>query len=211
LRLPRTFLVAATACCLLASVATAALPARPSPGTDRNFYLVAGVEALSYSLDPRGATGFMDAGLDVADTDPHALIGIGWVFARPIRLDLLAGGGAASVARPGVDVGVGRASADLHLSLFERRRLVIEGTVSVGFQGLVYQGLGDDQLVPGSEVGLGATLRLDLPGPLALLTTYRWQQARFQRTSIELDDETAVDVHPTAAFHGVRMLLSWDL
>lgn len=206
----RAFLAAA-ACCALASAATASLPARPSPGSDRNFYLVAGVEALSYSLDPRGATGFMAAGLDVTDTEPHALIGIGWVFARPIRLDLVAGGGPASVARPGVDVGLGRASADLHLSLLERRRLVVEGTVSVGFQGLVYRGLGDDQLVPGSEVGLGATLRLDLPGPLGLLTTYRWQQARFQRTSIELDDETAVDVHPTAAFHGVRVLLSWDL
>jgi len=207
---PRAFL-AASLCCALASVATASLPARPSPGNDRNFYLVAGVEALSYSLDPRGAMEFMAAGLDVTDTEPQALIGIGWVFARPIRLDLVAGGGPASVDRPGVDIGLGRASADLHLSLFERRRLVVEGTVSVGFQGLVYQGLDDDKVVPGSEVGLGATLRLDLPGPLGLLTTYRWQQARFQRTSIELDDETTVDVHPTAAFHGVRVLLSWDL
>lgn len=207
---PRAFL-AATACCLLTTLATAALPARPSPGSDRNFYLLAGVEAVSYDLDPRGAGEFVAAGLDITDTEPQVLIGIGWVFARPIRLDLVAGGGQASVSRPGVDVGLGRASADLHLSLLERRRLVLEGTASVGFHGLVYQGPGDEQLVPGSEVGLGATLRLDLPGPLGLHAAYRWQQARFQRTSIDLDDETAVDVHPTAAFHGVRVLLSWDL
>lgn len=206
----RAFLAAA-ACCLLVTVVAAALPPRPSPGSDRNFYLVAGVEALSYDLDRRGADEFMAAGLDITDTEPQVFIGIGWVFARPIRLDLVAGGGQVRVSRPGVDVGLGRASADLHLSLLERRRLVLEGTASVGFHGLVYQGLGDEQLVPGSEVGLGVTLRLDLPGPFGLHTTYRWQQARFQRTSIDLDAEAAVDVHPTAAFHGVRVLLSWDL
>lgn len=208
--LPRA-IQAVAACCLLAAVATASPPARPGPGASRNFYLLGGVESLAYRLDPRGAVGFVDAGLDVVGTDPQVLVGVGWVFVRPVRLDLLAGGGQVEVARPGMDVGLGRAVAGLHLALIERRRLVLEGTLSVGFHGLVYQGAEDDKVVPGSEVGLGATLRLDLPGPFALHTAYRWQQARFQRTSIELDPETVVDVHPTATFHGVRVLLSWDL
>jgi len=196
---------------VMASPAWASLPPRPVGDEANNFYIFLGVDNLDYRLDLRGATGFAAAGLDVRTVEDQGMIGVGWVLARPVRLDLVAGGGIVDVDREGVDCSLGRASVDLHLAVAENRWLSVEGTLSMGVHALIYEGLVEDEAIPGLEVGVGSTVRLNLPGPLGLMTTYRWSQARFHRANIELDDETVLRVHPTAAFHSVRMLLTIDL
>ncbi|MEZ4388595.1 MAG: hypothetical protein R3D98_13695 [Candidatus Krumholzibacteriia bacterium] len=196
---------------LVATVAAAAWPGRPGPDTGRNFYLLAGAESLDYRLDPRGADGFAAAGLDLERADGQGVLGVGWVFAYPVRLDLTLAGGQALVSRPGVDCAIVRIGADLHLAVYETRAVSCEGTLTLALHAIGYRGLPNDEFLPGGEVGLGATVRLGLVGPFGLMTTYRWEQTRFQRTNVELDDGSVLRVHPTAAFHSVRVVLTWDL
>ena len=194
--------------CVLPAVAG---PPRPGPGDGSNFHVHAGFEWLDYRLDPRGADDFVAAGLDPRAADPQVFLGVGWVFARPLRLGLSVGGGQLDVGRPGTDCALGRVQADLHLAVLEAGEFSVEATASLGAHAIVYSGLPDDEPLAGGEVGLGGTLGLPLPGPLGLTATYRWQRVRFGRTVVELDQSHAIDVHPTATSHGVRVLLTWDL
>lgn len=189
----------------------AAGPPRPDPGDGSDFHVQAGVEWLDYRFDPRGADEFVTAGLDPRASDPQVFLGVGWVFARPLRLGLTVGGGRLDVDRPGADCSLGRAQADLHLALLEAGAFSVEATASLGAHAIVYSGLPDDEPLAGGEVGLGATVGLPLPGPLGLTATYRWQRVRFARTVVELDADAAIDVHPSATSHGVRVLMIWDL
>lgn len=201
---------------LLALVALAApllagQPPRPEGDEKNNFYILAGVELLDYRFDPREAEGFAAAGLDITEAQEQGLIGVGWVLASPVRLDLVAGGGTASVAREGVTVGLGRAAAELHLTLLETSWLALEVSTLVGAHALIFEGLEEDEAIGGAEVGLGGTVRLSLLEPLSLMASYHWSQARFQRANINVTADQELRVHPTASFHGYRILLAIDL
>lgn len=184
---------------------------RPRDGRGSNFQLLFSLEAVDYDLDPRGAADFTAAGLDLEGARSQYMLGVGWAFARPVRLDMMLGGGIVDPSDPALDVGMARAVAAIHLALLETRWFALEGTASLGGQVLSYRGLPDDAFIPGGEVGLGGTLRARLFAGMGLALTYRWQQARFQRATIELSDETTVRVHPTAGFHTVRIAYIWDL
>ncbi|MBD3220598.1 hypothetical protein GF314_05105 [bacterium] len=200
------------ACLTMPLAGLASLPARPGPDDGSNFHVFAGVEDVTYHLDPRGATAFTDAGLDPRGVDTMAMLGVGWVFHRPLRLDLVVGGGEVAVDREGVTPVLGRALAELHLVIVESRRLSLEASFSLGSHVLVYDGLPDEESIIGAEAGLGLTARAALLGPFGLTASYRQTRVRFERTSFEFgDDEPAILLHPTGRHHGLRVLLTWDL
>jgi hypothetical protein len=190
----------------------ATLAPRPQPGEGSDFTLHAGVDAMDFDLDPRGADALVAAGLDPRVAGGGLGLGVGWTFARPLRLDLTLGGIAGEVDREGVDCGLVRAVADLHVALAENRWAALEATVSLGGLVVVYTGAMDGEAIPGGEVGLGLTGRLGLPGALSLEAGYRWQHAMMANTTLELDgDGGRIAVHPTGRFHSVRVLLRLDL
>jgi len=196
---------------VLGAAVLAGQPPRPEGDEDNNFYLLAGIANLDYRFDPRGADAFAAAGLDISEVDGQGFIGVGWVLASPVRVDLLAGGGTAEVPREGVDCGLGRAAAELHLALLETSWVALEASTLVGFHALILDGLEEDEAIAGIEVGLGGTARLPLVEPLSLMVSYHWSQARFERANIKLPDDEELRIHPTASFHGYRILLTIDL
>ena len=194
-------------------------PPRPGPGEGSNFTVHAGPEWVHLDLDPRGARALVAAGLDPRIDGTGLMLGVGWTFARPLRLDLSVGGVAGEVDRPGVGCGLARAVADLHLALVENRHAALEATASLGGLVLFYTEAMDGEGIPAGEVGLGLTARVAVAGPVSLAVGYRWQQALFARAELELAgggeeaEEVAgpVAVHPTARFHGIRLMLRIDL
>jgi len=195
----------------LVGSAEAVKPERPPEGKGSNFYLMAGTETLDYHLDPRGSDEFVEAGLDPTLKNAGAVIGLGWVFHHPLRLGFLAGGWQAQVDREGVDCYVGRALAELHLSVVEGDRVGLEASFSVGATTLGYEGLPDDEFIVGSETGLGLTGRLNFLGPLGLEVGYRWINGRYHPATIELSDEESLEVHPTASGHSFRFVINIDI
>ena len=194
-----------------APAADAASPPRPTPGHGSDFYLLVGVEGLDLDLDPRGSAAFEDAGLDPRVDEAGVIIGVGWTFRRPLRLDLTAGGWRATVDRPDARCTLARAAADLHLAVVEGSRGSLEATFSAAFLILNYEGTGRDEHLPGSSVGIGATGRIALFGPLGLGATYQYQLGRFQPKTFELEGEEPFRVQPTARLHGLRVTVYVDL
>ena len=188
-----------------------AQPARPGPDHGSNFYLLAGVESLDFDLDPRGAQEFVDAGLDPRVDESGLVLGVGWVFRRPLRLDLTVGGWRAVVDRLEVECGVARIVADLHLSIAESERVAVEGTFSVGAVAVIYQGLPDEEVLMGTLAGVGLTGRLAVSGRLGLGVGYQYQLGRFQPTTFEMPDDEVIRVHPTARMQVVRVAIYLDL
>jgi hypothetical protein len=205
-------LVAAAILVTWAGLAQAGMPARPSPGDGSNFYLSMGIESATFDLDPRGSTDFVAAGLDPrGDPQPQVFVGVGWVFARPLRLGLTAGGGEVEVDRPGIDCVIGRALITMHLSVAESRRAVLELDFSLGSHALVYSGLPDEEAIFGAETGLGVSGRLRLSGAIGVSCGYRYHLTRHERTTIDLSDDEQVSLHPTGRSYGWRVALIWDL
>ncbi len=198
-------------CLTVPLVGLASLPARPGPDDRSNFHVFAGVEDVTYHFDPRGATRFIDAGLDPRKVDTQALLGVGWVFERPLRLDLIVGGGDVVIDRPGVTPVLGRVLAELHVAIAESRRLSLEASFSLGSHILVYDGLPGEKTIIGAEAGLGLTVRASLVGQFGLTASYRQARVRFERTSFEFSDEPPILLHPTGRQHGLRVLMTWDL
>jgi len=194
-----------------AGAAGAAAPERPTAGHGSSFYLFAGAEALDLRLDPRGSAEFVAAGLDPHVARTSVLVGAGWAFARPLRLDLSVGGWEADIDRPDVDCIVARVVADLHVALAESRAAALEVMVSVGTPVLVYEGLPEEEDLIGVEGGFGLSGRVSVAGPVGLLVGYRWQTARFSRATLELPDGTEIRVHPTAQLETVRVVVTIDL
>lgn len=193
-------------------------PARPQPGEGSSFYVHAGPERVAFDLDPRGYQELVAAGLDPRVDGTAAMLGVGWIFARPLRLDLTVGGLAGEVDRAGVDCGLARAVADLHLALAESRHASLEATVSLGGLAVVYTGDMDGESILGGMAGLGLTGRVALAGPVSLEAGYRWEQTLFARTALKLgggagggDDDDEVAVHATGRSHGVRVMVRVDL
>ncbi len=195
-------------------------PARPAPGQGSDFTVHAGPEWVQLDLDPRGSESLVAAGLDPRIEGTGLMVGVGWTFARPLRLDLSLGGVAGEVDRPGVGCGLARAVAELHLALVENRRVALEATTSLGGLVLFYTEAMDGEGIPAGEVGLGLTARLAVVGPVSLAASYRWQQALFARAELDLaggavadgqDAGDPVPVHATGRFHTVRVLVRIDL
>jgi len=195
----------------LVGSAEAVKPERPPEGKGSNFYLLIGSESLDYHLDPRGSDDFVAAGLDPTLSNAGAVIGLGWVFHKPLRLGFLAGGWQPEVDREGVDCYLGRALAELHLAMVESDLVGLEASFYVGAASIVYDGLPDEEVLIGSETGAGLTARLDLMGPLGLELGYRWINGRFQAATIELSDEESVYVHPTSKGHSFRVVINIDI
>ena len=192
-------------------VSAGSQPARPDPDHGSNFYLLAGVEGLDLDLDPRGVQEFVDAGLDPRVEEGGPVLGVGWVFRRPLRLDLTAGAWRAVVDRPEVECNVARAGADLHLSVAESERVAVEGTFSAGAVGVIYQGLPDEKLLAGTFVGVGLTGRLAVSGRVGLGVGYQYQLGRFQPTTFEMPDDEVIRVQPTSRMQVVRVVVYVDL
>ena len=192
-------------------VSAGALPARPGPDHGSNFYLLAGVESLDFDLDPRGVQEFVDAGLDPRVDNGGPVLWVGWVFRRPLRLDLTFGGWRAVVDRPEVECNVVRAAADLHLSLAESERVALEGTFSVGAIAVVYRGLPDEEAFIGTSAGVGLTGRLAVFGRVGLGVGYQYQLGRFQPTTFEMGEDEVIRVQPTARMQVVRVAVYLDL
>jgi hypothetical protein len=196
---------------VVAGAALAVQPQRPVEGEGSNFHLFAGIEHLKLDLDPRGSEEFVTAGLDPTVDTASAVLGVGWVFAAPLRLDLAVGACEAELDRPEVDGYVVRALADLHVALLENRLTAVEATATVGAFGLAYDGLPEAEFIGGYEAGFGLTARVAFLGPLGLEAGYRFMVGRFARTTIELPDEAAISVHPTTRSQVFRLLLHIDL
>jgi hypothetical protein len=201
----------------LAATATATgalagpLPPRPTAGHGSDFYLLAGVEAVELDLDPRGSADFVAAGLDLDATEPGLCLGVGWTFRRPLRLGLTATAWRVDVDRPDADAMLARAAAELHLAVLEGGAGSLEATVSAAFLIIDYALAGQDEHLPGSSVGVGATGRLRLLGPLGLGASYQFQLGRFEPKTFALDDGSSFRAHPTARLHGLRLTLYLDL
>ncbi len=201
----------ALALMLVATVVGAASPPRPTEDRGSNFYLLAGIEAMDLDLDPRGSDEFVEAGLVPRTEEPALIVGVGWVFRHPLRLDLTAGGWRAELDRPGANCTVARAAADLHLAVIAGAVGSLEATFSAAFMILNYDGSTGEEYVPGSSVGVGATGRLKLFGPLGLGASYQYQLGRYQPTTFQFDDGEPFRVHPTSRAHGVRATIYVDL
>lgn len=191
--------------------AQAASPPRPTEGHGNNFYLLAAVESLDLDIDPRGSEEFVAAGLVPRSDEVGVLVGVGWVFRRPLRLDLTAGGWRTAIDHPGATCSLARASAELHVAVVESGAASLEATVSAGWLILNYEGTGREEHVPGTCVGLGATGRLKLFGALGLGATYQYQLGKFQPKTFELEGQEPFRAQPTARMHGVRVTLHLDL
>lgn len=191
--------------------ASAASPPRPTPGHGSDFHLLVGVEGLDLDLDPRGVAAFEAAGLDPRVEEAGLIIGVGWTFRRPLRLGLTVGGWRAAIDRPDARCTLARVAADLHLAVLEGARGSLEATFSAAFLILNYEGTGRDEHLPGSCVGIGATGRLALFGPLGLGATYQYQLGRFQPKTFEVEGMEPFRVQPTARVHGVRVTVYVDL
>ena len=196
---------------MLLSEIAMAQPARPDPDHGGNFYLLAGIESLDFDLDPRGSQDFVDAGLDPRVDRGGAVLGVGWVFRRPLRLDLTIGGSRAVVDRPEVECNVGRVAADLHLTLAESERAAIEGTFSVGAIAVVYRGLPTEEVLIGTLAGVGLTGRLAVFGRVSVGFGYQYQLGRFQPTTFEMPDDEVIRVQPTSRMQMVRVAVYLDL
>lgn len=188
-----------------------AQPARPGPDHGSNFYLVAGVESLDFDLDPRGVQEFVDAGLDPRVDEGGLVLGVGWVFRRPLRLDLTIGGWNAVVDRPEVECNVVQIVADLHLSIAESERVSLEGTFSVGATAVVYRELPTEEVFIGTATGIGLTGRLAVVGRVGLGIGYQYQLGRFEPTTFEMPDDEVIRVQPTARMQVVRVAVYLDL
>jgi hypothetical protein len=188
-----------------------ASPPRPTEGKGNNFYLIGGVEYLEFDLDPRSSDEFVAAGLDPTVADPGFILGAGWAFARPLRLELNVSGWRGDIDREGVDCFLARIGAELGVALLDGRNAALEATFSYSFLSVVYDGLGDDAAILGSTIGLGGTGRWRLLGPLGLGVTYQYQLGRFQPKTFSLPDQEPFRVNPTSRAHGVRLSVYLDL
>jgi hypothetical protein len=207
---PRLLAAVMLLACLGAAAAPAS-PPRPTEGKGSNFYLIAGAEYLDLDLDPRGSDEFVAAGLDVTVADPGFVLGVGWVFRRPVRLELNAAGWRGSVDREGVDCYVARVGAELDIAVLDGRLASLEATFSYSFLAVDYRGLADDETIPGSTIGLGATGRWRLVGPLGLGITYQYLLGRFTPKTFDLPDQESFRAQPTSRGQGIRLSVSLDL
>lgn len=195
----------------LVGSAEAVKPERPPEGKGSNFYLLAGTEYLEYHLDPRGCDEFVAAGLDPTLNNAGAVFGLGWVFHHPLRLGFLIGGWQPEVDREGIDCYLGRAMAELHLAVVESNLVGLEASFYVGGSTIVYDGLPDEEVLVGSETGLGLTGRLDFVGPLGLEIGYRWFNGRYHSATLEMPDGESITVHPTASGQSFRFVINIDI
>lgn len=195
----------------LAASALAVPLGRPTPPDGGNIHVFFGVDLVDFDFDPRGDNDFVAAGLDPGHVLPQAMIGIGWMFARPLRLDLVAGGSEVDIDADDVTCTLGRFDAELHLTLFESRFTGLEASTSLGAVVLTYEGLPRKETITGVEVGIGATARFSLLDPFGLTVTYRYLSDRFERAGFELPGGKTIRMHPTGSAHSVRVLVHWDL